>query len=87
MNRQMYVYLSSHHSPFSGVIESLQELDGSALSTATAPHQSQSLSLLHLQIQPLEDGNIGARGVVKSNALKTHVTFKMVLGRHRRVSC
>ena len=52
------VCLSSHHSPLPGVVEPLQQLDGGALPTAAATHQSQSLSLFHLQIQPLEDGNI-----------------------------
>lgn len=58
--QSMYVYLPSYHSPLSGVVEPLQQLDGGALSTATAPHQGQSLSLPHLQIQPLQDLHIRA---------------------------
>lgn len=73
------MHLSSHHSPFSGVIEPLQELDGGALPTAAAPHQSQRLPLLHLQIQPLEDGNVRARRVVELHALKAHVAVKLAL--------
>lgn len=75
----MSVYLSSHHSPLSGVVEPLQQLDGGALSTAAAPHQRQSLSHFHIQIQPLEDGHIRARRVVKLNVVKTHVTIKFLL--------
>ena len=60
ITQTMVVYLSSHHSPFSGVIEALQQLYGGALSTAAAAHQSQSLPLLHLQIQPLQDRHIRA---------------------------
>lgn len=51
---------SSYHTSFSGVVEPLQELDGCAFSTAAAPHQGQSLSLAHLQVQPSEDGYMRA---------------------------
>lgn len=71
--------LSSHHSPFEGVVEPLQELDGGALSAAAATHQGQSFSLAHLQIQPLEDGYVRAGGVVKLNILKANITVESIL--------
>lgn len=69
----------SHHCPIDGVVEPLQQLDGGALPTAAAPHQGQSLALLHTQIEPLQDGHVGARWIVKLNPLKGHITIKLVL--------
>lgn len=77
--------LSSHHSPLQGVIEPLQQLNGGALSTAAASHQGQSLSLLHLQVQPLQDGHVGPRRVVKADTAELHVSVIFILqGRGRR---
>lgn len=71
--------LSTHHSPLSGVIEPLQQLDDGALSTAAAADQGQSLSLPHLQVQPLEDGQVSPCRVVELHMLKLNITIKFVL--------
>lgn len=74
---------SPHHSALSGVVEPLQQLDGGALSTAAAPHQGQSFSLLHAQIQASQDWDVRPRRIVKLHTLKAHVTIKCVLGSER----
>ena len=38
-----------------GIVEALYQLDNGALATPTGPHQSNSLSMLDLQVQSIED--------------------------------
>lgn len=73
------MFVFSHHSPLLGVIEPLQQLNGGALSTAATADQGKSLSLLHLQAQPLQDGNVGPRRVVEADIGELHVSVIFIL--------
>lgn len=70
---------SSYHSPLFGVIKSLNQLYDCALPTATAAHQGQWLTLLHLQIQPSEDGHIWSWGVIELNVFEVNLSVKLFL--------
>lgn len=45
--------VSTYHQALAWVIKALQQLDGGALSTATAAHEGQRLPPLHLEVHPL----------------------------------
>lgn len=53
----------SYHTALIRIIESLQELNASALATSTAAHKSQSLTGSDAHIQPIQNLNIWPRGV------------------------
>lgn len=69
----------SYHTAFIRIIESLQELNTSALPTSTAAHKSQSLTGLDAHIQPVQNLNIWPGGVRELAVQKLNVSFKIIL--------
>lgn len=69
----------TYHVSWSWVIKSLQKLNGGAFSTATAPHQSQSLAFINLYIESLQNLNFWSSWIYKMDAPKFNVAIKFIL--------
>ena len=69
----------THHYPIVWVVEPLEQLHGGGLAAAGRPDQSEHLSRLYDEIQPLQDGHSGAGRVVKQHRFKLDRAIHLTL--------
>ncbi len=69
----LHVDTVQRYPPANGIVESLDKANGRALPSARRSHESDSLSTLDLQIQPVENHIVWPGGVSECDVFKYHL--------------